>query len=301
MPQKTSVAIWNVLSLLFSIISFSLLVDTGTRLFSGGPDTIAVITVMSQAVLAALSIGSALTNSGSMAYQSLLLGLGIPKPKIHYIKFLSSVIISIILLTIRLSLPNFAVAYNDQGVRKYSEGQLLSAQYNFVRAIHLNPDYAEAHYNLGRIHEELNNFDEARTEYRFAAISGLDAAYSNLARLNILDGNYSEAVSLLLLSLEKIEDDEIRYVVYKNLGWARLKQNRYSEASSFLQQAINLNPDQASANCLMAQVQEELNQTDKSILFWENCIRFASELNPDEDTWLGLARERLSPGGVGLP
>jgi Flp pilus assembly protein TadD len=130
---------------------------------------------------------------------------------------------------------------------------------------------------------------------------GLDAAYNNLARLYILQGDPSEAVSLLLSGLEKAQDTSVRYTMLKNLGWARLEQKRYDEAIATLREAINLAPEAAAGHCLLAQALEGQGDAGGTASEWETCLRLASSRkSAEEDRWIGQARQFLvtpAPGG----
>ena len=83
------------------------------------------------------------------------------------------------------------------------------------------------------------------------------------------------------------------YGIHTNLGWARLQQERYTEAQDALKRAIQLFGDRASAYCLLAQTQEGLKQADAALKTWEHCLQFANQKDPDEDLWIGMALKRL--------
>lgn len=109
-----------------------------------------------------------------------------------------------------------------------------------------------------------------------------------------------------MLAEEKNSTPEIKYSLFKNLGWARLQQGRYEEAQQILQAAIGIarNPDTkkyipnpGAAHCLLAQALEKLKQP-KALEQWQQCSQFGSRLNADEDTWLHLAKEKLSKSKV---
>lgn len=129
----------------------------------------------------------------------------------------------------------------------------------------------EPRYRLGQIYTALQKNELARNEYEIAAQGGYPAAYNNLARLYILEKEYSAAVQLLLLGLDANElltwqsgnKDDRKYLLLKNLGWARLGQNRYAEAKSHLLEAIELDNNIAAAHCLLAQVYEGEEDTTK--------------------------------------
>lgn len=187
--------------------------------------------------------------------------------------------------------------YNDRGVENYLAERLPQAVSDFTKALELDPNFAETHYNLGSLYEDLRDFDRARSEYRLAMLGGLTAAYNNLARLYILEKDYVAAVDLLLKGLKLAEHDAEKYALRKNLGWARLGQGRYAEAKAELLTAIDLDRKQASAYGLLAQALEGLGEKVEALVAWENCLRYASSYRPDEDTWIDLARQRLAQLG----
>lgn len=187
--------------------------------------------------------------------------------------------------------------YNDRGVENYLADRLPQAISDFSKALELDPNFAETHYNLGSLYEDLRDFDHARSEYRLAMLGGLAAAYNNLARLYILEKDDAAAIDLLLKGLKLAEHDAERYAFHKNLGWARLGQGRYAEAKAELLTAIDVDRKQASAYGLLAQALEGLGEKVEALVVWENCLRYASSYRPDQDTWLDLARQRLAQLG----
>ena len=192
-----------------------------------------------------------------------------------------------------------ALVYNDRGVDFYKTDWVPEALSDFEEAVRQYPTLPEAHYNLGCMYEQILDYDRARNEYREAMLRGLPAAYSNMARLSIkLDQDYTGAVELLQKGLKLVgendSDPKMRYALLKNLGWARLAQTRYAEAKEALQTAIALNPERASAHCLLAQVLEAEGNSTHAQTEWELCQNHADDDHPDEDTWNGLAQQRLT-------
>ncbi|HCF27650.1 MAG TPA: hypothetical protein DEV81_10740 [Cyanobacteria bacterium UBA11049] len=189
----------------------------------------------------------------------------------------------------------FALSWlaNWYGVTNHLSGQLPQAQFGYSLALKLNPFSPAAHYNQAATYEDQHNYPLAQSEYQLAIEGGLIAAYNNMARLYILQGNYDAAISLLRVGLPLAKDD-IKADMYKNRGWARLEQGRYDEAKLDLTEAIKLQSDRASAYCLLTQVLER--QTDKkgALSEWENCLGFAYQpQTPEEDKWIQIARQRL--------
>jgi Flp pilus assembly protein TadD len=218
--------------------------------------------------------------------------------------------------------------YTHWGLKNYQEGDLGSAQEQFKRALQLNPDDNDAHFWLGSLYEDLQNVDDARTQYLFAMQRGKLKAVNNLARLQILKKNYPEAVALLLKALDSERkqsiDLETKHAILKNLGWARFNQNDYAGAEAYLSEAIDLQKTDkltkniAAPHCLLAQVKDaqvknkqvstkkapfdkrktwvkEIQDNEKKALIeWDICNKEANGLNSDEDGWRITAQQRLT-------
>ena len=311
--------LWTVLTVLCLIAALSLVVNISSRWLSDGPDTLGAFAVIGQSVLTALAAGGALTKAGREATEHMLRSLNIPQQFWQKIRFGFAVLLLLGLISLHYSLPGFAVWYNNCGFEHYLSGRLTSAETKYRRALKLNPNYVAPHYNLGLLYEDLQDFAQARTEYRIAVQGGLKEAYNNLARLHIREKEYSAAVTLLEKSLRLPQEDEgkrwmnkmhkeyekkiVRYDILKNLVWARLGQSRYAEAETRLKEAIELEKDlreedrRASVHCLWAQVLEGQGNKKKALEEWENCRKYASLHDSDEDAWKSLADERLETEG----
>jgi tetratricopeptide (TPR) repeat protein len=292
---------WDTLAIVWLAATFSLLTDISSRFLSGGVGTFGAFAIIGQSMLA-LAGGGALTKTGQTVVQGTLKRWRIPKQFWQEAKFGAASLLLLFFVGFRLSLPRIALIYNNMGYRDYQAGRLDSAESQFKRAIKLNPDYAEAHYHLGIIYEDLQDLKRARKEYGIAVQSGFPVANSNLARLHILSKNYPVAVNLLLNGIVVLETDYsslegkefVQYSLYKNLGWARLKQRRYEEARDTLKQAIAIQPEQASAHCLLARVLEELDKDKQALEAWVNCDKYPGNPNtPEEDEWIHQAKQRL--------
>jgi tetratricopeptide (TPR) repeat protein len=311
--------LWNAGSILFLAVALGLLLNTSTRLLSGGANSENTVIVVLQSVLPLLAGGGAFTKVGKEAYEKILISLQIDKQFWQEISCGLSFLVLCVLFGVNSALPNWAIAANQSGIANYNNKRIESAKADFESAIAMRPDYGEAHYNLGWLYEELNDLDNAKVQYELAVQGDLQKfdqganhlkALNNLGRIYILKKEYGTAVRFLnqgiqesannksMTSWDNSSDGGVYYNLRKNMGWVRLMQERYVEAEAQLRSAIALEPKRSSAYCLLAQVVEAKEPKNQVIAleFWTKCISFATPRDfsqSEEDDWYGLANKRL--------
>jgi tetratricopeptide (TPR) repeat protein len=296
--------LWTLLMIAGWTANITLLVNLATRFLGGGVGLAGVAAITLPSILALLQVGSEFTKTGHRGVEKFLATLGVPQELWEEAKLTMTLLLSIALCLTWLHLPNFSKGYNYSGIQNYRKGNLGEAEKNFLRAISLDADNFDAHYNLGSLYDRLQQFDAATKEYLIAIAGGLPDAYNNLARLYIKDKKYDQAAALLSQGIEQLDsiefvDPKVRYDLYKNFGWVRLEQKRYEEAKEFLQigivlaqdpeTAMSVNP--SAAYCLLAQVLDKQKQL--AVEQWTKCQQLGSVSNPDEDPWLYQAKQKL--------
>ena len=299
----------NFLTLVVLTISVSLIADAVPRFLSGGLDTVSALVVIIPSLLTLLTSG-ALTPIGRTARNYLFQKLA--KSYWSFLTMTIALILLSLLIFAHNSFPEIAVYFHDRGEQQYLAGKLEESLGNYQKAIALNPSYAEAHYHLGLLYEDLQQLTQAQTEYQLAVqqdsfITLLTRlkAYNNWGRLLILQKKYTQAITPLLEGKNALDEEQVKtnqefqqvkYALLKNLGWAQLELKHYSEAKSLLQEAINLQANKAAAYCLLAQVMEVQNQTKEASNNWQKCIAYADANSPDEYLWKSIAQEKLKQG-----
>jgi tetratricopeptide (TPR) repeat protein len=290
---------WAVAVALCLSISVSLATDVATRFLRDGPDSLAVFTALSQGMLALLA-GSSLTPIGRQWIDRLAAALGVGTPRLRArLDFAIALMVLLVIVALRLSLPRIARLYNDHGARMQALGRTAAAADAYRRALSLDPDFAQPFYNLATVHEDLLDVDEAIKRYRqsIALDDRMYAAYNNLARLYVArKANPGAAISLITRALDmKPAERHVQYSLYKNLGWAWLGNARFAPAERDLKHALELRPDGGAAHCLLAQVLDAVRREHEAIREYELCIAYGSgqagEVDPD---WIALAQQRLS-------
>jgi len=196
--------------------------------------------------------------------------------------------------------------FNQLGHKKYLAGEFQTAKAYLIQAIRFNPDLAASHYNLGSSYEQLQDLEKARIHYQIAAgfnNRGAYAAISNLARLEIIDGDAETAINLILPILEKVKDELVIAALYKNLGWAYFLKNRYEEAELQLLKSLELNNLHPPTYYILAQVKEAQENRQEALVYYEDfleCDRSNRKPQgthwrlPELDVWKITARQRLN-------
>ena len=271
--------LWNALTISALALSASLIVTTLQSLaIKGLTWQQSFGAILQGAGLAAIGSG-ALTSEGQEKVRNILKKTGVPE------RFQSeaTLVVSLIVLGGVWSLYNFLPGrLYENGLENYQLGELSEAEENFLQALQLDPDDERINIALGEVYESLGDLDRAIAQYKQALSSGNPQAFNNLGRLYIdrIDPilkrkNKVLAETYLRMGLQRaltsnakqeFTDEElvnIKYQLYRNLGWALLEQKKYPEAESALKTAIEfdnqidkLQIGSYMSECLLAKLYE---------------------------------------------
>ncbi|MBE8991344.1 protein kinase domain-containing protein [Nostoc sp. LEGE 12450] len=188
--------------------------------------------------------------------------------------------------------------YNNLAVACQVTQDLNCAIENYQKAFKLKPNAWELHYNLGNFYDEQGQYDQAEQQYKLSIKYGKNQpmnAVNNLSRLKNIQKKYSEAAQLALEGLKRTSDPVWQAALYKNLGWARFKQQRYAEAKDYLQKSVDLDSRRVDAHCLLAKTQEALNDLDNARTHWEVCLISNNSGLPEISDWKQQILQRIFP------
>lgn len=170
--------------------------------------------------------------------------------------------------------PKYEDAYTNLALicQEISDDNCIKSTYEAL--FRLNPKSWLGHYTLGSFYDDRTEYTLAEEQYNLAIKNNSQAvpAINNLSRLKNITGDYNTAISLALDGLQKTKDPESQATLYKNLGWAKLGQNKYSEAKQYLEKATELDSKRTDAYCLLAQVHEALGEINHARISWEVCL-----------------------------
>ena len=296
---------------LFASVAISLTIDVVRRFLtgdSGWPDMVAG--VVQPALIALATMAAALSCTSLVCPNNALVekaaGIGaFNRPQRARRAATLTAIALVIAVGLWMSLPVLARYYNERGAGfQYREHADLSrARESYQQAVRLLPGYAQAHYNLAIVQEDLQP-EKAMGEYLLAIRydSQIYPAYNNLSRLYLLrglDDDYESALNLLSQAGDLAPQDEnVQYSLNKNLGWANYALTHYEMAEVYLRRAVALRSQQsgAAAHCLLAYVLKEQGKAGVADECFY-CVSLAPGEKDVEVRWVSDAQECLKNGG----
>lgn len=135
--------------------------------------------------------------------------------------------------------PSHYQALNLLGLAHVKLENFPAAADALERCAELNPEYPDAHLNLGAIYERLNRYDEAVNSYRLAfEFGGSAEAAAGLAKILFNQGELKEALDYV----NKAAEVNQSVAVFNLMGVILNKMERYSEAIEAFDRAILISP-----------------------------------------------------------
>lgn len=142
--------------------------------------------------------------------------------------------------------PERPKAYQDLGEAYYAAGNLAKAEASYLKGISLNPRHKAFYINLSALYAQQGEIDRSEEAVRKALeLEPNDPiAHYNLARLQIARNNPAAA----LPHLEKAAGfrSQKRSQILMELGQLRLRMNKPREAAAALEEALSLDPYNAT-------------------------------------------------------
>lgn len=296
--------LWNSGSLVCLAAFASYMTSFTAKFAVGGFDLLKAFGLVGNGTVAVLILTS-LTQSGQKVLAKLLTHLKVP-PKYHSeVSFAASAVLLLGAISIQASLPKIGQLYYSQGEQNFYERKFIPAEKQLRQSLELKPDNGDAHLLLGRIYEIQEDLESARLEYNLALQSNNVLAHNNLARLMIAEQKYRQAETMLSKGLSYAQefepgDYEALFVLYKNLGWAQLKQRRYQRALANLENAWELNNDHLDQSrsgevaCILSEVFEKLDDDEQAITAAQLCLEEATFETALDHEWLIDTEKRLN-------
>ena len=164
--------------------------------------------------------------------------------------------------------PSSIFLYNICGVVYKGLGHIDASIEAYKKALVINPDYAEAHYNMGNAFFEHGKLNESIEAYYKAVTIKPDyaEAYTNMGRALKRKGKLEEAIEAYKKGLT-IKPDYAG--AYYNMGNALKELGKLAEAIGAYNNALAIKPDYVDALWNLSGTAENISQAQKYV---EQCL-----------------------------
>jgi tetratricopeptide (TPR) repeat protein len=221
MPKPRWILLAKLAAALLLTMSITMLTDFTHRLLSADPDTLGIIAIATQALLALVASSSFTTEGWSLLPERLSRMQKTDEGNARLRLYLSGALFIIVALTWYFALPLlshvYSQYYNARGYNLPQDAPAVETMRDYRRAIALDPTQEYAYYNLGETLESFYRYDDAVEQYEkaIAANPSDPLPYNNLARLLLLGGKPNTALQiasdgLALSSLSQSSLDDLR-------------------------------------------------------------------------------------------
>lgn len=150
------------------------------------------------------------------------------------------------------------------------------AQKIYEQIVSVKPDFDIGHFNLGVINYQKRDLKEAKKNYENVLKINPDdiEAKENLAAIHILDSDFENAIKYLKEVIDSNPQDDITLEnAYYNLGIAYLRLEKFNEALSAFESALEIEPWDMAAYINAAIIAEKLGYKEKAIKYWQKYDR----------------------------
>jgi tetratricopeptide (TPR) repeat protein len=187
-------------------------------------------------------------------------------------------------------LPANAAAWNYLGVAYQKAQQPDNAATAYQRALVLNRDLVEAHWNLGMLWLEQGKNDQALSEFTAYTLrrNNLPEGWLKMGAVQLRMGEYAAAERSFgaALTLDPGNAEAIN-----GQGLARLERNRPRDAVQFFASALRSNPNAAAPMLNLAITEQQYLHDDRTALEYYQAYL---ALTPRPDNWEEVNAEATS-------
>lgn len=172
--------------------------------------------------------------------------------------------------------PNYADAHAQLGAALWQAGRDNEARQHLNKAIALQPRSIKARNTLAGIYRQQRRWDEAITGYRESlAIRPEDIATLNQLGLTCLESGRPSDARQWLEQARQLRPDHAE--TERNLGIVSAALNRPEEASGHFQRALQLKPDYADAELQWGFVLARSGRLPEALAHFQQAVKLAPE------------------------
>jgi protein O-mannosyl-transferase len=187
--------------------------------------------------------------------------------------------------------PDFANARNNLGSAIYKQGDTKEAVYHYLVALRLKPDFEKAHNNIGVAFNELGRTEKAINHYLLALRKKPDyeEAQYNLGLALKKQGRMDEAIEHFLDALRINPYNE---KTHTDLGIALYRKGRFLEAFNHFSEALKIKDDFDKAHYNLGLALYNQGRKTEGIKHYMKALKI-NPANVEAHYNLGLALQNL--------
>ncbi len=161
---------------------------------------------------------------------------------------------------------------NSIGSIELSLENPTAAVKSFQTAIKINPNFAEAWFNLGNAFVKLSELNSAEKAYLQAEKlnPNLHQINNNLGNLLADQGKFAQAIKHFGCASKKTNHLNEEYLC--NLAWAQSALGQFDESKKNLRNTLEICPTHGDAHLLLSNMQSYVSLTDQHITLMQNAI-----------------------------
>ncbi len=181
-------------------------------------------------------------------------------------------------------------AYLEHGKQLFAEGNYVKAQLELKNALQIDPKIAEAHFLLGRIAEQKQDWRAAFGQFKSAV--DLNPTYSaaqiKLGRLYLLSGDADQAMAMADAVI-KVDANDVDGLLLKALVLGRRHEDQ--QAIDIVKRILDNTPENAEAAITLATLYTRADKKDDAARVLSAAIKVKSD---EPRLYLALAQLKLS-------
>ena len=165
--------------------------------------------------------------------------------------------------------------HNNLALLCQNQEKFQCAIENYENALKLRPDRPQIVYNLASLYDDMGDLPKAKRYYNQLLRLNTELKIetkNNLARIEIIQGHYGDAVKLATAALAQNPNPVAQSSLHKNLGWAQFKLGQYDQAVGSLETARALEA-RADVDCLLSQVKQAQGQKEAAKTNGKLCLQ----------------------------
>ena len=167
--------------------------------------------------------------------------------------------------------PEYTEAHNNMGLILQKRGELTEAAEWYKKSISLNSSNTEAYINLGKIFEDQGDISAAIRSYRQAIVLNPNHpdAHNNIGYVLQQQGHLTDAIDSFKQALS---NNPSHPDACNNLGNAYQEEGNLLAAISFYKKALSLNPNHIDAHNNLGNALQEQGNIQAAIIYYNQAI-----------------------------